>query len=234
MAATRARGERVHRWARDDTRRITLATVAGTLLTPVLLTVWGRLEPISGWQSFAAASILAWTLLSAVNATLLLLTLRGAQGDQLATAVGLEPLADGGWHCPPRLLSRLDVTVSGLALAVVLMLAFGSGVDDRTSIVAGGLVMVVVSWVNVAACNALIYARLDLSEGGLGFPGRDRPSWSRYLYLAFTVQAAFTTPDVELRTDRLRRAVLAQTLLAFVFNTVILAVVVAMLLTGPR
>ncbi|MGO0577407.1 DUF1345 domain-containing protein [Ornithinimicrobium panacihumi] len=227
-----ARGEtRWHRWSRRDTPRILTATVAGTLATPIAVRLWDGFENLNRWQWITLSCIAAWTMLSAVNALLLLVTFRGVEGEELPPALGLERQEDGTWHCPKKLLSRLDVTVSALALAVVAMLAFGAGVNDRPSIVAAGLVMVAISWINVAVGNALIYARLDLSEGGLEFPGEDRPSWLRYLYLAFGIQATFATPDVQVRTDRLRRAVLAQTLLAFVFNTVTLAVIVAMLLS---
>ncbi|MDO5502087.1 MAG: DUF1345 domain-containing protein [Actinomycetia bacterium] len=224
-------GRPARSWARQDRRRLTIATLGATFLTAPLVTLWIALERLSVVQYIVLSCIIAWTLLSAVNAGLAWYGFRGLSGDDLAAALGLEQDGAGAWVCPKRLLERIDVPISALALAVVAMLAFTAGTGDRPALVSAGLIMVAVSWVNVALSSAIIYPRLDLSEGGLDFPGGGRPTWSRYLYFAFTIQSAFATPDVEVRTDRMRSAVLTQTLLAFVFNTVILAVIVAMLLS---
>lgn len=90
--------------------------------------------------------------------------------------------------------------------------------------------MVAASWINVAVCYAIHYARADLADGGLEFPGKDHPSFVRYLYLGISVQATFGTTDVSITTDQMRRIVSSQCILSFIFNSVIVAVIVSMLL----
>ncbi|MDO5663467.1 MAG: hypothetical protein Q4G40_12285, partial [Brachybacterium sp.] len=156
MPEESAAWSRWQRWARDDTRRLLLASVAGAAPNGLLLTLWNRVDPISAAEGVVLACIFGWTLLSLVNVGLLLGTYRRAAGAAFADAIGLVPGETGGWNLPKRLLGRMDVTVASLALAVVAMLAFVPGVSSRPAIVAAGLVMVSVTWVNVAVSTALL------------------------------------------------------------------------------
>ncbi|WP_291014553.1 DUF1345 domain-containing protein [Hydrogenophaga sp.] len=68
------------------------------------------------------------------------------------------------------------------------------------------------------------------SEGeGLRFPDRDpafRPSYSDFLYFAFTVAVASQTADVSVTSPSLRRLVLLQSVLSFAFNAAVLALTI--------
>ena len=88
---------------------------------------------------------------------------------------------------------------------------------------------VVGSWLLLPTVFALNYASLYFGESqpaGLNFPS-DRqdfsPDFSDFLYFAFTIAVALQTADVTVRTRALRRWVLLQSVLSFVFNTAILA-----------
>jgi uncharacterized membrane protein len=63
-------------------------------------------------------------------------------------------------------------------------------------------------------------------RGGLKFPDCDEPGWSEFSYQAFVVGCAFATADVNVTSRAMRRIVLAQGVIAFVFNTVILALTI--------
>ena len=85
------------------------------------------------------------------------------------------------------------------------------------------------SWILLPTLFTLDYARLfyrvETGEG-LQFPGVDRtfkPTYLDFLYFAFTIAVALQTSDVTVTTRPMRRLVLLQSLLAFVFNTTILA-----------
>ena len=85
------------------------------------------------------------------------------------------------------------------------------------------------SWLLLPTVFALNYASLYFGEsqpGGLNFPHGEQdfsPDFSDFLYFAFTIAVASQTADVKVSTRTLRRWVLLQSVLSFVFNTAILA-----------
>lgn len=90
---------------------------------------------------------------------------------------------------------------------------------------------VLLSWVVTQVVMALHYAGEfyadPKSEGGLAFPGQDgEPDYLDFLYFSFTMGAAAQTSDVAVTSRGMRRLVLAHTILAFLFNTTILALAV--------
>jgi hypothetical protein len=97
---------------------------------------------------------------------------------------------------------------------------------------------VVLGWTVLAVGYAVHYLRLDVrhrhptdGSAGLQFPGPDAPQFLDYLYFAVSVATTFGTTDVNVTDRLLRRTVTGQAVLAFAFNTVILALVLAAL--GP-
>ncbi len=88
---------------------------------------------------------------------------------------------------------------------------------------------VIGSWLLLSIAFALTYATLYYRRprgGGLNFPNSDPDFEAEYLdflYFSFTIGVAMQTSDVTVTTTELRRVVLFQQLLAFVFNTSILA-----------
>ncbi len=59
--------------------------------------------------------------------------------------------------------------------------------------------------------------------GGLEFPGCEHPDYWDFLYFAFVIGMTCQTSDVQITDRGIRRLALAQAGLAFIFNTVILA-----------
>ncbi len=88
------------------------------------------------------------------------------------------------------------------------------------------------AWALVHTTFALHYARLyypDPEEGepsGLDFPGSQKPDYFDFAYLSFMIGTAFQGSDVEVSSGPMRRVVLAHAVLSFIFNTVILALVI--------
>lgn len=92
-------------------------------------------------------------------------------------------------------------------------------------------VTVLLSWVITQVVMALHYAGEfygdPKAEGGLAFPGGDTmPDYLDFLYFSFTMGAAAQTSDVAVTSRGMRQLVLAHTILAFLFNTTILALAV--------
>jgi uncharacterized membrane protein len=91
--------------------------------------------------------------------------------------------------------------------------------------IVGSAMIIIVSF-------AILYARTDAEAGGFTFPGGDAPRFGDYLYLAVQVSTTFGGSDVDITSTRARRAVSAQSLIAFTFNTVLVALFVSVLLRG--
>ncbi|MNZ57642.1 hypothetical protein D3C78_756270 [compost metagenome] len=86
---------------------------------------------------------------------------------------------------------------------------------------------VIGSWLLTGVIFSVHYARLFYTWGGkepaLRFAeGLKTPDYWDFLYFSFTIGVAVQTADVGVATRELRRIVLAQSLIGFVFNTAIL------------
>ncbi len=124
-------------------------------------------------------------------------------------------------------LTALAAAASLLAIAAEL-----HGIRENPGAVRPALaaVTILLSWFFVNTIFAFHYAH-DYYAGeqdreGLGFPGGGRPDYWDFLYFAFTIGAAAQTSDVSIETGRMRRFVLAHTILSFLFNTTVLALAI--------
>jgi uncharacterized membrane protein len=89
------------------------------------------------------------------------------------------------------------------------------------------------AWLLVHSVFALRYAHIYFSEnlatdppdalGGLDFPGAPPASYWDFAYFAFVVGTTAQTADVAISSTRMRRLVMLHGLLAFAFNTSIVA-----------
>jgi uncharacterized membrane protein len=64
------------------------------------------------------------------------------------------------------------------------------------------------------------------ARGGLTFPGTNEPGWSDFLYQAFVIGCACATADVNVTSSTMRGVCVAQGVVAFFFNTIILALTI--------
>ncbi|MDO7899855.1 DUF1345 domain-containing protein [Pseudomonas citrulli] len=86
---------------------------------------------------------------------------------------------------------------------------------------------VIGSWLLIGVIFSVHYARLyytwEGTEPALRFAeGLTTPNYWDFLYFSFTIGVAVQTSDVGVATRQLRKIVLAQSLIGFVFNTAIL------------
>lgn len=121
-----------------------------------------------------------------------------------------------------------------IALAAVLATVVLPELQD--SLVTLGLTVVVVaaSWCLLLVVYALHYARESVHVGGVAFPGhteQDTPGFADFVYLAASVATGFAAADVEVRTTAMRREITIHALIAFAFNTVVVALLVSLLIT---
>ena len=89
---------------------------------------------------------------------------------------------------------------------------------------------VALSWALTHTAFTLRYAHLYYRPdaegvGGVEFPGGQAPEYLDFAYLAFTVGMCFQVSDATISSSQIRRTVLLHAVLAFVYNTAILAFV---------
>lgn len=96
-----------------------------------------------------------------------------------------------------------------------------------------GVVTIAISWLLLQTVFAAHYAsqyragrKSNAERAGLVFPGGGPIRFLDFAYVAFTVGLTFQVSDVTTNTPGMRRIIVVQALLAFVFNTAIIAIAV--------
>lgn len=121
----------------------------------------------------------------------------------------------------------------GLMLTAVVLVALVVELKARSepSVLAMGLAVgsLLLSWLFFNVLFALHYADVYYNEaGGLSFPEAVEPDTRDFLYFAFVIGMTFQVSDVAVATSAMRRRVLIHSMIAFVFNVVIVALSVNM------
>ena len=217
-------------WARivDVRWRLALALGVGVsvaLLAPALLGTLARV--VVGWVGFAATDL-----------TLILLGMWQADTDDIRRVASSEDL--------PR--TQAFVLVVGAALAslgaVVGLMGSLKGIskDLRALHVVLSIAAVVLAWTLVHLVFTLRYAHTYYNAdeetgqdtGGLVFPddqGNEggpklMPNYVDFAYFAFIIGMTAQTADIGIGNRALRRVSLLHSLIAFVFNTAIVALTI--------
>ena len=136
----------------------------------------------------------------------------------------------------PWILLLVGVFAAAAAMAAIVW-ELGP-VKDMTGLLKVGHVLLVAltilsAWAFIHVMFAMhyageYYAAADPGQmrGGLKFPGDDDPVWGDFLYQAFVIGCACATADVNTTTSTMRTVCLAQGVVAFFFNTIILALTI--------
>lgn len=137
--------------------------------------------------------------------------------------------------------NRLVLLVLSFALVVVILVAVGSemGGTQKTGPfdVALTIFTLLVAWFFGNTVYSLHYAHLYYSSddggrdrAGITFPGGDKtPTFSDFVYLAFTIGSALSVSDNTITSPHIRRVVTLHTIVAFIYNVGIFALTVNML-----
>jgi uncharacterized membrane protein len=196
-----------------------VASAATALLLPQ--SVHADMRAVASWDAFAIVA-LALTWLS-------ILTL----GPEQIRALSQR-------EDPSRLVSLVLVVMgAGASLLAVLVLLRGSmsmGGDDRNEAIVLSLSAVALAWTLIHTVFTLRYAHLyyDAPESStpLEFPGLvDLPDYLDLAYFAFIIGMTAQTADVSIHDRRIRRTALLHGVLAFAFNTSLVALIIGVLTT---
>lgn len=227
-------------WLTSPTRRsitVTLLAVIAAVVLSVLASTMSWFERgLLGWFT----AIVTWLAMTVAHLGLTWAAFRGLSGDALRSAVH-DPQRNTNRRTAARLFFGGDdaplwsLTSALLALVALLGLTLIGSVGGNSPLTVLTFALVTACWFDVAVVYAEHYARLDLTDpdhrdGHLDFPGEARARhFDDYLYLSLGIQATFGTTDISVRTTALRRQVTTHSLIAFLFNAVIVAVAVAFL-----
>jgi uncharacterized membrane protein len=138
---------------------------------------------------------------------------------------------------PGRLISRSLAVVGSCAslIAVVIVLLETGKMSPPGSYVLAliAVLAVAASWALIQVDYMLRVAAEYYSDpvGGIDFNQDEDPMYTDFAYFAFGLGMTYQVADTNVRTNAVRKLVLAQTLLAYLFGAVILATVIN-LLTG--
>ena len=131
-------------------------------------------------------------------------------------------------HAAENDANRITLLIITSTIAAVLLITIaaeltGPGEPNASLIIA----TLGIAWLFANTLYALHYAHLFYGEGngvaGLTFPDTKTPDYWDFVYFAFTLAMTFQTSDVSINSRPIRRVVLAQCLVAFIFNIGILA-----------
>jgi uncharacterized membrane protein len=124
----------------------------------------------------------------------------------------------------------LAAVISSLT-AIFTLVTSGEAVSGWA--IGAAIAAVPLGWATVHASAGLHYARLYYAEDedgrsrkGLVFPCDEEPDVLDFLYFSFVLGMTAQTSDVQVSGRRVRRSVLVHSIVAFFYNTVILALAV--------
>lgn len=146
-----------------------------------------------------------------------------------ANTTRVRRMAEREDNSPVAVLTAL-VTAAILSIAaIVLELAVAHGLtfEQRLLNYAFTAATLLSSWLLVGVLFTLHYAHMYYSvktqARPLVFPDHETvPDYWDFLYFSFTIAVAAQTSDVTIQSSAMRRAVLAQSVLSFLFNAAIL------------
>ncbi len=139
---------------------------------------------------------------------------------------------------PGRLVISILVTAAACAsLFAIGFILHDKGLENNLLIlhVALSVITIVGSWLLVHTIFASHYARDYYKTGkslsqckkdGLDFPSDDEPDYWDFLYFSFVIGMTSQTSDVEITSREIRRLALMHGVLAFFFNTTIVAMTI--------
>jgi uncharacterized membrane protein len=199
------------------TRLLGAAVIGGAAGAAVPGTLWQRV--LIAWD-VTVVVFLASVLLLATTGTIASMRRRAAEEDEGIVVSFVLSLA---------------AAIASIG-AIGALLVFGRGLPTPQKVdqLALAAATILLSWLFTHAVFALHYAHVYYSPnvdgpgeaGGLDFPGDDDPDYWDFLYFAYVIGATSQTSDTAIHAKRIRRLALAQGIIAFFFNTTILAMTV--------
>ena len=127
-----------------------------------------------------------------------------------------------------RLISVIGSLVSLAAVLSVIIQAQNAPAIEEYLLAGIAVVSVATSWLLIQVDYVLRYARMYHSDpqGGIDFNQDEPPQYTDFIYFSLGLGMTYQVADTNVTTNAIRRVVIAQTVLAYLFGTVILATII--------
>ncbi|HOA86056.1 MAG: DUF1345 domain-containing protein [Microbacteriaceae bacterium] len=181
---------------------------------------------VGQWLSVAAGLIVGWSvaaLIEVVGVLAFLWPMDGARTREHATG-----------EYPGRQISRavsMIGAIASLGAVGVVLLQSRSAHDAQVLILGGiGVLGVAASWLLIQTNYMLRYASAFYGDpvGGIDFHGGPdyAPMYTDFIYFSVGLGMTFQVADTDLTSNEMRRIAIGQTMLGWLFSTVIIATVI--------
>ena len=175
--------------------------------------------PLLDW---VAGLLVGWTALAFVNVVWLLVALWPMDAESTRSHATAED--------PGRTVARAISLIGSVAsLGAVIAVLVRSHSDPATAF---AIAAVTFSWALIQVDYMLRYAARyysrvkDGARGGIDFNQDEPPMYSDFGYFSVGLGMTYQVADPDVTTNEIRRIVIAQTLIAYLFGAVILATVI--------
>lgn len=178
--------------------------------------------------------LVGWNVFAVVYSLLTVRVFRRVDSDEFKARMAARSAQRG------RITQRIDRRGDGptfaiesaiVAFGVVLVLPHIDAIEvDDWILVPVTLTILLSCWGLAVISYALHYAEKDLAEPGLEFPGQRTGAFADYVYFSIAVATTFGATDVNITTPGMRRVVNLHTILTFIYNSVIVALLAALLI----
>lgn len=179
---------------------------------------------VATWLGIAASLLAGWSALCLVSVVWILAVTWPMDGAATRAHATRED--------PGRPIARGIAVIGSVASlgAVAVVLVQARDVDAlRASLLAAvAVIAVVASWALIQVDYMLRYAHVYFAEpvGGIDFHQEHDPCYVDFAYFSVGLGMTYQVADTDVATTELRRVVIAQTMLAYLFGAVILATVI--------
>lgn len=132
----------------------------------------------------------------------------------------------------------LIATIAALAAVILLVTSKSEHTSNKAIELPIAFLGLMSSWLLVHTVFTFRYAHMYYSNdetdanthaGGLDFPQEEHPDFIDFAYFSFVIGMTFQVSDVEISSKELRRLALLHSLIAFGFNTVVVALTINIL-----
>lgn len=226
---------RPHPRLASDTLRSWISVTVPTVLLFVGVAVLLWIGPSRDLRYYTSAAFLAlWAVFSISYIALTLAVFLPMSASEFmrtlrATRPGRTRLARFWWAFNGGGAIAWSLTGSAITLIALISLAV-SAETAPAAVVWSGVVVVIASAALIVVSFAVSHARLQAERGGFEFPGGDSPRFADFLYLASQLSTTFGSNDVALTDTRARRAVAGHGAISWLYTSVLVALLVAVLL----
>ncbi|HEY6566822.1 MAG TPA: DUF1345 domain-containing protein [Actinomycetota bacterium] len=206
-----------------------IATVAGAI---VALLLWLGVESIDRVDTVVVLFLAAWNLFAILYVVFTLRTFLPVPRAEFEAMMSERGASRATFW---RLLNRegegptYAVESALVAFSVVILLPRIPVLETDWVLVPTSFIILMSCWALSIVSYALHYAEKDFVETGLEFPGTRTNDFHDYLYFSIAVATTFGATDVNITTPTMRRVVNFHTVLTFVYNSVIVATLAAIL-----